>query len=308
MGKKNRDKKQGNGGGQKSHQQSGPAAKSTSVVHKHKSKSSSPNTSSSSNQPGLKQQGGKGGGKVSGLSALQQKFAKKLEGSRFRIINEKLYTTVGSEALDDFTKNPTLFDVYHEGFREQASHWPENPLDGIINWIKSKHPKSVVADMGCGDARLQASVPNKVHSFDLVSRNSAVTACDIANCPLPDASVDIVVFCLALMGTNIADFLREARRILKVGGVIRIAEVRSRFEGEKEGVRKFLGVMKKCGFDLVQKDKQQQQQQGGGSTSNSSNTNNDKNKMFFEVEARKTTREPEQALSFSAKACIYKRR
>jgi hypothetical protein len=29
------------------------------------------------------------------LSELQQKFAKKLEGSRFRIINEQLYTTTG---------------------------------------------------------------------------------------------------------------------------------------------------------------------------------------------------------------------
>ena len=253
----------------------------------HKNERKSPSTSSSSSS-----------GKVSGLSALQQKFAKKLEGSRFRIINEKLYTTRGEEALEQFQKNPTLFEVYHEGFREQASHWPENPLDGIIRWIKSKHPKAVVADMGCGDARLGKSVSNKVHSLDLVSREgSEVIACDIANVPLPDASVDIVVFCLALMGTNIADFLREARRILKAGGILRIAEVRSRFEGEKEGVKKFVQVIKRCGFDLVQ------QGQGGGGGSAE-----DRNKMFFEVEAKKSTREPQTDLEYSAKACIYKRR
>jgi hypothetical protein len=44
-----------------------------------------------------------------------------------------------------------------------------------------KHPKAVVADFGCGDARLAESVKNKVHSFDLVSRKPIVTACNIAN-------------------------------------------------------------------------------------------------------------------------------
>jgi len=34
----------------------------------------------------------------------------------------------GSVAFAKFQADPELFDVYHEGFREQASHWPENPL------------------------------------------------------------------------------------------------------------------------------------------------------------------------------------
>jgi ribosomal RNA-processing protein 8 len=248
--------------------------------------------------------GGKlnGGGKLKGLSALQQKFAKKLEGSRFRVINEKLYTTNGAEAFTDFTKDPSLFDVYHEGFREQASHWPENPLDGIIHWIKKKHPRAVVADMGCGDARLAASVGNKVHSFDLVSRNPKVVACDIAHVPLSDESTDVVVFCLALMGTNIADFLKESHRILKVGGMLRIAEVRSRFEGEGDGVKKFLRILKKCGFDLCAIEGQ------GRGQGNGPAEHDDKNKMFFEVEARKSTRSIEPRLEYTAKACIYKRR
>lgn len=39
-----------------------------------------------------------------------------------------------------------------------------------------------------------------MHSFDLVSVNSKVTACDIAHVPLPDDAVDAVVLSLALMG------------------------------------------------------------------------------------------------------------
>ena len=33
--------------------------------------------------------------------------------------------------------------------------------------------------------------------------------------PLEDDSVDIAVFCLALMGTNVTDFITEANRVLK---------------------------------------------------------------------------------------------
>jgi len=44
------------------------------------------------------------------------------------------------------------------------------------------------------------------------------------------ACVDAVVLCLALMGTNYAEFLREAHRILKMEGTLLVAEVRSRIE------------------------------------------------------------------------------
>jgi len=235
------------------------------------------------------------------MSALQQKFAKKLEGSRFRIINERLYTSTGEEAFQNFQSDPKLFDVYHEGFREQASHWPHNPLDGIIAWIKGAHAKAVVADMGCGDARLAQEVSNKVYSFDLVSTNPLVTACDIAHVPIPDASVDIVVFCLSLMGTNIGDFLREALRILKKGGILKIAEVRSRFEGESEGIKKFIRVLKKAGFDIAH---DQGSETGGGGRGGG----DAHNKMFFEIEGKKSARPGVIDAEYSAKACIYKKR
>jgi 16S rRNA G1207 methylase RsmC len=134
------------------------------------------------------------------LSDLQLKFAKKLEGARFRTINEKLYTTKGVESFEEFQKDPKLFDIYHEGFREQASHWPENPLHIIISWIKNKHSKEIIADFGCGEALLAKTLvkTNKVYSFDLVARNEFITACDISHTPLEDNSVNIVVFCLGM--------------------------------------------------------------------------------------------------------------
>ena len=85
------------------------------------------------------------------------------------MINEQLYTSNGAAALRDYTADPSLFDVYHQGYREQVEKWPTNPLDGIIAWLRAR-PKLRVADFGCGEARLARSVPNSVHSFDLVAR------------------------------------------------------------------------------------------------------------------------------------------
>ena len=48
--------------------------------------------------------------------------------------------------------------------------------------------------------------------------------------PLPDNSLDVVVFSLSLMGTNFPDFLVEANRVLRKDGIAIIAEVLSRFE------------------------------------------------------------------------------
>lgn len=45
------------------------------------------------------------------LTSLQEKMAAKLEGSRFRFINEQLYKTTGTEALQSFKEDPELFDI-----------------------------------------------------------------------------------------------------------------------------------------------------------------------------------------------------
>ncbi|KAF9624325.1 hypothetical protein IFM89_009233 [Coptis chinensis] len=180
----------------------------------------------------------------------------RLAGGHFRMINEKLYTCTGTEALDYFKDNPTLFDMYHTGYQEQMSNWPEKPVNVIIQWIKERSPYLVVVDFGCGDARLAKSVKNKVYSFDLVSNNPSVLQCDMANTPLDSSSVDIAVFCLSLMGTNFPSYLREAQRVLKPSGWLLIAEVKSRFDPKSGGAdpNRFLKAVCKLGFSSVSKD------------------------------------------------------
>ncbi|RKP36842.1 methyltransferase-domain-containing protein [Dimargaris cristalligena] len=229
------------------------------------------------------------------MSVHQRQMAKKLQGARFRWINEQLYTAEGSNSYDLFQKQPQTFNDYHLGFRAQVEHWPSNPVDIYIADLAKRPTTLVVADMGCGEAKLAQSVPQKVHSFDLVAGNEYITACDIAHTPLPNEEVDLVIFCLALMGTNFLDFIQEAHRILKPNGNLWIAEVISRFTN----IGKFVKTLTRMGFRLLNRD--------------------DSNKMFIQFEFQKIpARQTEGELDGPSdkpittvellKPCIYKRR
>ncbi|ONK58789.1 uncharacterized protein A4U43_C09F16660 [Asparagus officinalis] len=180
----------------------------------------------------------------------------RLSGGHFRMLNEKLYTCSGKDAFNLFKDDPQLFDVYHAGYQEQMSRWPEQPVNIIIKWLKSRNSSLVVADFGCGNAHLARNVKNKVYSMDLVSNDPSVIACDMSHTPLDSGSVDVAVFCLSLMGTNFPSYLQEASRVLKPCGWLLIAEVRSRFDPNNGGAdpEKFTIAVKNLGFSLVSKD------------------------------------------------------
>lgn len=72
------------------------------------------------------------------ISKFQKKLNRKLEGGHFRWINEKLYRSESSEAHRLFQEQPRLFDVYHKGFESQVEHWPVNPVDVIISYLKER--------------------------------------------------------------------------------------------------------------------------------------------------------------------------
>lgn len=94
-----------------------------------------------------------------------------------------------------------------------------------------------VADLGCGDGRLGGELQGptaerlrlKVLSFDLQSPAPHVVKADVAALPLADGSVNVAIFCLALMGTNWPAFVEEAYRVLHWKGELWVAEIKSRF-------------------------------------------------------------------------------
>ncbi|XP_074073575.1 ribosomal RNA-processing protein 8 [Macrotis lagotis] len=181
---------------------------------------------------------------------LRAKMKQRLEGARFRFLNEQLYSVTSSAASHIFQEDPEAFELYHRGFQNQIKRWPLKPVDQIVKDLKQRPASLIVADFGCGDCRLASSVRNTVHCFDLAALDPRVTVCDMARVPLKDESVDIAVFCLSLMGTNLSDFLKEANRVLKPGGLLKVAEVASRFVD----MRAFLGALAQLGFQLVSKD------------------------------------------------------
>ncbi|KAJ2659943.1 hypothetical protein IWW48_003238 [Coemansia sp. RSA 1200] len=176
----------------------------------------------------------------------------KLKGARFRWINEALYTTTGVKAYEMMQNDPKIFEEYHQGFTSQVEKWPVNPVDMFIKQLEMSKKRLVVADMGCGEAKLAATVSNQhqVHSFDLVAYNKHITACNIANVPLDDGVADVVIFCLALMGTDSIKFIREANRILRTQGELWVAEVVSRIPN----VETFVAALEEQGFKAIHKD------------------------------------------------------
>ena len=213
------------------------------------------------------------------------KISKRLEGGRFRWINEQLYSMNSQQASDLFSSQPELYQAYHTGFRAQVEKWPIDPVDNVITYISSLPEHWIIADMGCGEARLAANVPHQVYSFDLVKTNDRVTVSDMAKVPLDNKSVNVVVFCLSLMGTNLNDFIREAHRILIPKGILKITEIRSRIDD----IDMFVQSVCSYGFRLVKMD--------------------DISKLFVDVHLEKMKQpKTDPLMDVTLKPCLYKRR
>lgn len=227
------------------------------------------------------------------LTPLQQAMRQKLVSSRFRHLNETLYTTDSSKAVELFNANPELFDEYHAGFSRQVKEsWPSNPVDGYIQTVRRRAAAPVprrgqkpqpnkpqplprrpngactIADLGCGDGQLaRALTPSskrlnlKLNSYDLQSPDPLITKADISNLPVEDGSADVAIFCLSLMGTNWVSFVEEAWRILRSDGKGEcwVSEVKSRF-GKVTRKRAQIGAQK----PLSKAEQKKQKKKKGG--------------------------------------------
>lgn len=118
---------------------------------------------------------------------------------------------------------------------------------------RSRNGTCTIVDLGCGDATLAGSLsPSakslglKLLSFDLAKGDTPnahlITAADISNLSaagVKDGTVDIAICCLSLMGTNWVDVVAECARIVRGGGEVWVAEIKSRFA--RPGVTKKTG-------------------------------------------------------------------
>ncbi|KAG6832928.1 hypothetical protein H0H92_004812 [Tricholoma furcatifolium] len=129
---------------------------------------------------------------TSGLTALQKGMKESLDGARFRMINESLYKSDSHHAHQMMKEDPHVFEDYHSGFRHQVQLWPTNPVDHYISVLTTYPKKTIIADLGCGDAAMaHALIPKglNVLSFDLVSEGTFVVEADICSkIPLPGSA------------------------------------------------------------------------------------------------------------------------
>ncbi|CAF1163032.1 unnamed protein product [Rotaria sp. Silwood1] len=215
--------------------------------------------------------------------------------SRFRYLNEKLYTLTSKEAQQLFEKDPQSFYAYHQGYSTSMSQWPDQPLDEIIAYIRKRSSNLVIVDMGCGDARLARTLksthPN-IYSFDFVSLNEHVQICDIAHTPLNNNSVDIVIYCLSLMGINLTDFIHEAHRILRLRGTMKIVEIASRFENQPQ---KFIRKIESMGFQCSKTDSLDDKNQSS-------------KKYFYTFDFVKTCEQIKSKSILTLAPCLHKKR
>lgn len=163
----------------------------------------------------------------------------------FSEMNRRIHTSTSETTNKRFQNNPEEWELYHALYREARKEWTVVPYEEIINWCK-KRPELVIGDFGCGEAKVAEALENTVHSFDHVAINDKVIAGDMANVPLEDASLDVAVFSLSLMGTNFTDYIKEAHRCLKLDGILYIVEPISKFNDLDE----FIKGLERLGFDI----------------------------------------------------------
>lgn len=167
----------------------------------------------------------------------------------FSRMNNRWYATTSDKTHTRLAANPEEWAHYHTMYRELRKSWPVIPFEEEVRWLMERSGL-IVGDFGCGEAFLADRVKSKhvVHSFDHVAVNSTVTACDIADVPLEDGTLDVAIFCLSLMGANFTDYLREAHRCLRLDGMLHIWEPTSYFDD----VDAFCRDLEKLGFDVVE--------------------------------------------------------
>jgi ribosomal RNA-processing protein 8 len=92
---------------------------------------------------------------LNGSTVTSQRFLPaKLAGARFRQINETLYTSPSSNAIQMVKEDPAKLVEYHEGFREQVKSWPKIPVRQIYDLILSAQKHDIVSN------EVKKGVPN----------------------------------------------------------------------------------------------------------------------------------------------------
>ncbi len=161
--------------------------------------------------------------------------------------NQKINTELSETTHKRFQENPEAYFEYHRQLRIQRIPWSVDPLIEIIARLKTMSSKLRIGDFGCGlDAKLMDELgTDRVIGFDHVATSdSKVIAIDMKDVSqyVDNASLEVVVFCLSLMGKNWRAYIVEAKRCLCVRGSMLIAQTTRELENGQRlsGLREFI--------------------------------------------------------------------
>lgn len=169
--------------------------------------------------------------------------------SEFSRMNTRWNNARSSNTHNRLRGNPGEWADYHRRYREARQHWPTVPAHVFADWLNERSDSRTVADLGCGEMILADRVDgHEVTGFDHVAIDDRVIACDIADLPVEDGTFDFAVLSLALMGSNDADYLATAHRILKTDGQLWIAETATRIGTDEDRIAE---ALRANGFDMV---------------------------------------------------------
>ena len=174
--------------------------------------------------------------------------------SAFGEINKTWNTRNSSTIFDEIKKNPEMWHEYHRCFRSIRQNWirEETPIYMIAEKIKKLNKSDyIVGDFGCGDNLLCKEIQNNVCAFDFYAIDNTVTVADITNLPLENGSLQIGVFSLSLMGRNYKESLKEAKRVIKSGGRLYVAEPLHRWENRENGIEELRVEIEAEGFEVI---------------------------------------------------------
>ena len=159
----------------------------------------------------------------------------KTNESIIKDVHRKANISTSEHMHNWFVNNPNEWKEYHKQREVSKSKWLEDPVDVIAKELNERNDTNVIADLGCGLAKLSKIVksPNKVISVDHYSEDPNVIQCDMKRTPINDNEADITVFWLSLWGTNYLDYIKEAYRITAKRGFMYLVEPNDEFNFDK---------------------------------------------------------------------------
>lgn len=119
---------------------------------------------------------------------------------------------------------PGEWQLYQARYSRLARAWRE-PAWAFAAARAGGMTGARVADLGCGEGAFANAIGRDVAAFDHVAEPSRSIAADLAALPLADASIDLAVLSLSLVGTKWADSLTEAARVVAPGGHVVVTEL-----------------------------------------------------------------------------------